>query len=311
MRPLAKLIARIPHMSYKIASVITTVAFFVVLSLFLTMMGSELIGYLKDVIKQLPGFYTSSVQPVLVKAYESLMHAVERANAEVAAELETVANKMISELGTSISSVSVKLLSAVSGVAGSLPQTVLATVITIISTFFFAADFDDMSGFLLRQISAEKLELAHRVTEAIHNVTGRFVRGYLLIMFVTFCETSLGYWILGVDYFPMIAAVTAVVDIFPVLGTGTIVLPWAVIELLSGGYVRGIGLIILYAIITVVRQIIEPRIIGKQVGLHPVVMLMSMYVGTKLFGGIGLFGMPLALSVINALNSEGIVKLYK
>ena len=311
VRPLAKLIKKIPHVGSKFASVIATIIFFVALSLFLTMMGSELVGYIKKVLGQLPGFYTSNVVPVLNRAYESVMHAVERANADIAHELETAASKIISDLGSTVSSISVKLLGVISGIAGSLPQTVLSAVITIVSTFFIAADFDDMSGFLVRQISAEKLELAHRVIEAIHNVTGRFVRGYLLIMLVTFCEASLGYWILGVDYFPVIAAVTAVVDIFPVLGTGTVVLPWAAIELLSGGYVRGLGLIVLYAIITVVRQIIEPKIIGRQVGLHPVVMLMSMYVGTKLFGGIGLFGMPIALSVINALNSEGIIKLYK
>jgi predicted PurR-regulated permease PerM len=98
-----------------------------------------------------------------------------------------------------------------------------------------------------------------------------------------------------------VAAMIAVIDILPVLGTGGIVVPWIIIELIKGNMPFAFGLATLYLIITVVRNILEPKLVGKQIGLHPLVMLMCMYVGLKLFGFIGLFVLPVAVVIVKHL----------
>jgi len=102
-----------------------------------------------------------------------------------------------------------------------------------------------------------------------------------------------------------------VVDAFPIVGSGTVLIPWGIISLVTGNISRGIGILILYVVITVIRQIIEPRIVGKHVGLRPVVTLVCMYAGTKLFGGLGLFGLPITVAIISDLNSTGVIHLFE
>ena len=110
-------------------------------------------------------------------------------------------------------------------------------------------------------------------------------------------ELFVGLLLLRVPYAFLLALLIAVVDILPVLGTGTIVIPWGIITLILGNFPLGIGLLILYAIITVVRQSLEPRVVGHQIGLHPLITLISMFVGVSLFGFLGLFGLPIAVTV--------------
>ena len=92
------------------------------------------------------------------------------------------------------------------------------------------------------------------------------------------------------------ASLISVLDILPLLGTGGILIPWAIISMVAGSVGKGIKLLIIYGIVTVVRQYIEPRIVGTQLGLHPVISLVSMFLGLRLFGFLGMFGLPLAVS---------------
>ena len=120
----------------------------------------------------------------------------------------------------------------------------------------------------------------------------------------------MGLRIIGVERSTLVAFLIAVFDILPVLGTGGIMVPWVVLSALSGDMPRAAALLVLYLIITVIRNIIEPKIVGQQIGLHPVLTLMSMFVGTSLFGVVGLFGFPILLSLLRYLNETGTISLY-
>jgi predicted PurR-regulated permease PerM len=139
----------------------------------------------------------------------------------------------------------------------------------------------------------------------------QYGRSYVLILGITFAELTLGLLILGVKRFVLIALLIAILDIFPVLGTGTVLIPWAVIALIQGSIGRGIGLLVLYAVITVIRQVIEPRIVGKHVGLHPLITLICMFVGTSLFGWIGLFGLPILMAILLELHNSGTLRVFR
>ena len=118
------------------------------------------------------------------------------------------------------------------------------------------------------------------------NILGKYLKAYALIMLITFTEMAVGLSILGVNGAIPIAAFTAVVDVLPVLGTGGIVIPWGLFNLVRGNLFLGFGLLVLYVVITFIRQAVEPRLVGQQIGLHPIVVL-CMYAGLKLFGVVG------------------------
>ena len=117
-------------------------------------------------------------------------------------------------------------------------------------------------------------------------------------MAITFTELLIGFIVLRIKYAPLLAALIAVIDILPVLGTGTVLVPWAAGELLLGNTAAGMGLAVLYGTITLVRNFAEPKIIGKQIGINPIFTLIAMFVGIKLLGIAGIFILPVTLIVV-------------
>ena len=109
----------------------------------------------------------------------------------------------------------------------------------------------------------------------------------------------------------VIAFLITIFDILPVLGTGGIVIPWAIFLFIDGQVTLGFGLLMLYVIVTIVRNVIEPRIVGGQIGLHPVVTLFAMYVGVQLIGFFGLFIAPMSLAILKSLHDTGRITLYR
>ncbi len=197
-----------------------------------------------------------------------------------------------------------------------IPVFLSATLISIIACFFVTCDYDGFTGMIKQNVSEEHEKKLVRTKRLLGDILGKWGKSYLTIIFITFCEVSIGLNILkfiGVydgGYLVAISIVTALVDILPVLGTGTIMIPWAVINFLTGNIGLGIGLLVLYAVITVIRQILEPRLVAMNVGIHPVLTLMGMYLGVQLFGVIGLFLLPITFVLLKALNDEGIIHLW-
>jgi len=196
-------------------------------------------------------------------------------------------------------------------VAGSVPSFLVKFIITIVASFFFVSDYYAITSFLARQLPQKARDMLFKVKEKGVDVIFKFGRAYAILLSITFVELLIGFSLLRVDYALLIALLTAIVDILPVLGTGTVLIPWAAAMLILGNFPLGIGLLILYAIITVVRQMLEPRVVGKQIGLYPLVTLVCMFVGTYLFGFVGLFGLPIIATVLVQLNQSGDIHLFK
>ena len=135
------------------------------------------------------------------------------------------------------------------------------------------------------------------------------IRSYALIMSITCVELCIGLSLVKIPNPVIIALCISIFDILPVLGTGGIMIPWVVLTFIQGRFARALGLLAVYITITVIRNIIEPKIVGSQLGLHPVVTLCSMFVGAQLLGVIGVFGFPIGLSLLCHLNARGVIKI--
>lgn len=197
------------------------------------------------------------------------------------------------------------------GAAATVPGAFFSVLITIIVTFFITLDYPVITGFLVRQLPEKARAMTTEINDYVGGTLLKCILSYGLIMAITFAELSLGLSLLGIPNAILIALAIAIFDILPVLGTGGIMIPWAVLAAVLGDYGLALGLAALYLVITVVRNIIEPKIVGHQVGLHPVVTLASMLTGLQLFGIVGLFGFPIALSLIKNLNDRGVIHVFK
>ena len=199
----------------------------------------------------------------------------------------------------------------------SIPSVAIGCVVSLIACAFMTADYDRIKNFFLTQLSEHN---SKRMTDGYRLATGtlkKMLKAYSLIIVITTCELMLGFYILKMlkifdsSYIPLIAFVIALIDIIPVLGTGTVLIPWTVYSLITGKISMGIGLLIIYVIILVIRQILEPRLVAGQVGLPPIVTIIAMYIGTKTLGVLGFFILPFGVILIKELNDHGIIHLFK
>lgn len=172
-------------------------------------------------------------------------------------------------------------------------------------------DYEKITSFVIGQFSPKGREIVLDIKEYIVGTLFKIVKAYSIIICITFIELSIGLSILRVESAISIALLIACVDILPVLGTGGIVIPWIFIELFKGNVALAIGLTIIYVIITIIRNIIEPKIVGEQIGLHPLIMLICMFVGVKFFGVSGLFVLPIIMIILKNLNDSGKIHIFK
>ena len=215
-----------------------------------------------------------------------------------------------SALGQAVGELISRMTAAVPALAASvikaLPSILLSFAVAVISSFYFALDRDRITGFIASAVPKKWRHSLPELRRRAGKTAAGYVKAYLLILLITFCELFVGFSILGIDYAFLIAAAVAVIDILPVLGVGTVLIPWVAIEFVSGNIRLGVGLLILFAVIEIVRQFIEPRIVGGTLGIHPLVTLAAMYIGFALFGVGGMFIGP-----IIALAARAAVAAYR
>ena len=208
-------------------------------------------------------------------------------------------------------------LGAVWGTAKQIPMIAVGVLVCVVSCCFMTTDYRTLRDMILSQLSQKRQSAVIRTKQVTFSTLGKMGKAYSIILFVTFMEMLLGLSFLKLihvydsGYIFAIAFITAVVDIIPVLGTGTILIPWALWSLFTGDVGLGIGLLVVYAIISVIRQVIEPKLVASQLGLPPFVTIMAMYIGSQLFGFIGLFLLPITIMLLKVLNDEGVIHIFK
>ena len=293
------------------AALLTVLVFYGTIGLFLAFLSVRAISAASQFIVNLPGLYAEYAEPVLTSFFESAEEFFLYQDPELLNQLNAVWEQFLNSLGQQVTGLSVEVMGVLSGMASSLPAFFIRLVLMIIASFFIAMDYDALTGFCMDQMSGRTKKIFLQIKEYVVGTLFVCIRSYALIMSITFLELAVGLTLIGVEYSVAIALFIAVFDILPVLGTGGIMIPWVILEAFRGDLALAVRLLIVYVAITVIRNILEPKIVGSQIGLHPVVTLASMFLGAQLFGVIGLFGFPIGLSLLRHLNDTGTVQLFK
>ncbi len=190
---------------------------------------------------------------------------------------------------------------------GLLPRTFLFIIVTVISSVYFAMDIDKINAFVLGLLPEGARGRLSRFKSSFLSVAARYLRSYLILMIITFATMLLGMLLLRMPYALLIALLLAVLDLLPIFGVGTALVPWCIYEFVLGTPSVGVGLIVLYVVHTVIRQLAEPKILGKSLGIHPLATLLFLYVGYTLFGFIGILIGPICTvlfeSAVNKKNT--------
>ena len=270
-----------------ILSLLTVIIMFLAVFLFirgLTLIISDLIGNMKGG----EGIY-------------KLMDSVLSANASLVADIlpEGLASKVTDAIGAMLSAVLSAVAEVLTAFVGALPKVFLFLLATIISLVYFSLDYDRISVFLDNILPNGAFAAIRSYFSAAVGVIGKYVRSYSIILAITYLTVFFGFLILSVENPASLALLVALLDLLPIIGVGTVLIPWSIMALAAGNRFMGIGLIILFVVNSVIRQLAEPKIVGKSLDLHPIITLILIYVGYSLFGATGLLLLPLVAVIVS------------
>ena len=310
-QPLIMLLHRKLRLPIKWSAVLIIFIFFSIVFILLGIGSFGIFRFLKSFFSDFPQLYAQTIVPFLQEQSNRLSTMVSKMDPALVGVIKEYFNSIIGRSGEIISNLSLNMVGVFSTYATRLPLFIVSALITIILTFFIAIDHKNIVEFMKQQLPDKTRETFDDFNQSLIRILKKYGKSYLLIVSITFVELSIGLSIIGVKNALVIAFIIAIFDILPVLGTGGIVIPWAVFVLIEGKIALGVSLLILYVLITIIRNIIEPRIIGNQVGLHPVVTLLSMYAGTRILGFVGLFLAPISLAILKSFHDAKKITLYK
>lgn len=268
----------------------------ILISTLLIVLGINKIG---EFFATLPDLYKKVIEPALTQIEKAFNIKNTTLPNNITGEVnETVVN-VFDSLRTVLSSLATLLVSGTTNVIAGTPEFVVSVLVTVISSFYIVFDFENITTWFTTKVFSKKtLKLFNEIKDFCEGTLTKVILSYIKIMGITFVELLIGFLIIGIKNSTVIALVVCVLDILPILGVGTVLIPWAIIALISKDVFVGVGLLILYVVITIIRNIIEPKIVGGDLHLDAFVTLVSMIVGLRLFGAIGMIGCPLLISFL-------------
>ncbi|WP_193708230.1 sporulation integral membrane protein YtvI [Alkalibaculum sporogenes] len=292
LEPFIKLLVNKFNIPRKLASILSVLLVLLTMSLVVSSIVSKLISEAKELFQVLPN--------ILNDVYLSIVEF--STNNQIFPPGVTIfISEQLEVITSNLTDFTKDMVRYVFNTAVSIPSALIFFIITIISTYFFLGDKDKFIHIIKGQLPSYLYNKIIYIKTDIISSFLKLFRAYMMIMFVTFSELLLGFTIIGVNYALLLAAIIAILDILPILGTGGVLIPWAIYSLIVGDLRLGISLFILYIIILVVRQVLEPKIIGTQIGVHPLLTLASMYIGLKVFGATGLIFGPISFLIIRSI----------
>ena len=281
--------------------------FYGIIGFFVFLIGFKIVNSIGDLFSRLPSLYKDSLLPALQDFVDQIKNHFPGLEEPLDDFMNNISKSIISFLTNASSTIAL----TITGIAGQLPSLLIKLIFTIVSSFFFTIDYYKIADFLSRQLSGKRYEMLLKLKNKTFGTIGRFLRAYGAIIIITFVELSLGFCIIGIGHPLLIGFLVAVIDIMPILGTGAVLLPWSIIGFITGDIKVGLGMLLLYIFITAVRQTIEPKIVGQQIGLHPIVTLLLMFIGAQLMGVLGLLLLPVLATLLLQLDSDGTINILK
>ncbi|MGI6668830.1 MAG: sporulation integral membrane protein YtvI [Acetivibrionales bacterium] len=293
LEPVIKFLSAKLRISRKISAPILLLLLIAIIVTLLVLGFLRLIKEAKVFMTLVPGF--------LSELYTQIVSLISRSSASfdwLPAEITDNLGSVIANISGMITNFGRSVVKGAYVTAVSFPGILIFTIITIMATYFMSMDRDKISATITRHLPESWMKRIVALKNDLFAALFGYLRAALIMMCVTFAEVFLGLSIIGVKYALLLAFIIAVIDALPILGTGTVLIPWSLYLLFTGNYSFGLYILVLYLVVLVIRHTIEPKVVGHQIGMYPLVTLLATYVGLRLVGFVGLILGPIIFLLI-------------
>lgn len=260
--------------------------------------GLKLADQIREFVQTLPDLFNENIMPVFWQAAGHLTVMLKPVDPELLDWLLDLGQNVAAKLGEMATSLSAGAAKVVVSGAVSIPGLLIQIIVTVVSSFYIAADYPKVIAFLKKLIPEKHRSLVLQTLHYAETAVFAFIKSYSIMFVLTFFELCIGLNLLRIPHANVIALGIAIFDLFPILGAGGILLPWSVVALFMGDYGLALGALVLYLAILAVRHVVEPRIVGNHIGLPPLATLVAMFLGLSLGGMVGMLALPILLVAI-------------
>ena len=297
--PAAKKLCRKTKIPEKIWASLIIVTLSALLSFALWKAGSLIVREAGEILDSLAEMLTDDKSPLseLISKGSDFLEKFTVSGEELSGTLTGMLSESLSRLSMGVASLAGSFIVAA-------PSVLFTVAVTFIALFYFALDMDGIRREFKKFLPQSVINTAGTYLDKLMRAAGKFLKAYMTIMLITFGELLVGFLIIGVDYAFLAALLTSVVDLLPVLGTGTVLIPWAIFLFLGGEGGKAVAMTALLAVMYIVRQFIEPKIVGECAGVHPLLALVSVFAGFCLAGVGGMILGPVILNGISVFWEE-------
>ncbi len=302
MEPVIRFFTNKLHISRKIVAPVILLLLLAIIALLSVLGVLRLIDEIKNLITAAPGFL-SSLYTQITELMTRGSEYIEWLPEEITANLGSV----ISNLSNTITNFGKTIVKGAFVTAISLPEAIIFTIITTLATFFMLKDRHFIASTLRHQLPENWMSRLLTIKNDLFSAIFGYLRAAMILMVITFTELLIGLSIIGVEYALLLAVLIAVIDALPVLGAGGVLIPWSLYSFLTGDIRMGVSILILYVVVLVIRQTVEPKVVGHQIGVYPLLTLLAMYTGLKLIGFAGLIIGPITFILIRNI----LITIYK
>lgn len=309
--PMAYALSRGRRIGYKTAAVITALVFYGLAALLLANLGFLIFAQGVSLLSRLPGMVSEQLLPAAEKLWQSAVDMISRFLPGAGDYMGQLSQLTSEFTGQALSGLSSGALHSAAAFVTELPGLIFNLFLTILSSVLILLDYSRIVGFIYRRLSP-RMRSTVRASKSFLLTTGKnVIKAYLLLMLLTFCIVTVGLRLLGVEYFAAMGLVVALVDVLPVLGSGAVLAPWGLWQLVAGRKLQGVGILLLWGVLAAARAVAEPKLVGDGIGLPPLVTVLSMTVGLRLFGIAGLILTPMAVTLLVYLHKHDRLRLWK
>ncbi|RED64045.1 sporulation integral membrane protein YtvI [Cohnella lupini] len=301
LEPLTVFLMKSTRMNRLAASTISSTLFTVILLGLLGLIGMKLVSELKAFFDKLPTMLESANDYI-----RDLIEKAQQYSSNGATPVPDQLEQWLSNATSALAQLSAKISGILLGFASGIPDFFIFFIVFLVAVYLFAFSLPLMKVSFLSLFEEKSRIQVEDVLFSLRKSVFGFLRAQLLLSVITYVLSFIGLLIIGTGYPLAISLLIVVVDILPVLGVGSALVPWAVYQIIIGNVYTGVGLILLFLIITVVRRIVEPKILGDAVGIGALSALISLYVGYELVGVVGVFLGPIVVIVFMAMRKAGL-----
>ncbi len=294
-------------MSRRMSSIIVVIVTILLIIALTTWAGIASVSKLTSLSKNIPSIVRDVSTTIENSANGISDELTDYVSDEVIDSILNSLNDIISSFGTYAKNLITSLLNLVL----SVPKMIVNIIITILAFVLFTKDRLNIINMVDFHFPENWIRKGSMIKKEIFDTLGSYLKVYSKILLLTAIELMICFWFLNaigfkIEHVVRLSIVIALVDILPILGIGTVLIPWGIWSLLIGETGLGIALLLMYIILTVIRQTVEPKLVSKQLEIHPIITLIAMYAGFKLIGFSGLLLGPFVLVVLRCIYAEQI-----